>query len=206
MSPGLSQKQSRARTDSDVGLQIRNRTGSAGDMARSRGLSDINDAPIAEEFTGPYTTVMLRNLPNNYSRAMLLKLIDTEGFGGQYDFIYLPMDFKSHASLGYAFVNLVTAECATRFFEAFEGFCRWVVPSQKVCSVNWSHPYQGLDAHIERYRNSPVMHEDMPDDYKPMVFHNGERITFLPPTKKLKVPRMRPGHEKAAADGTLVED
>lgn len=138
------------------------------------------------------TTVMLRNLPNNYSRTMLLQLIDKEGFAGQYDFIYLPMDFKLHASLGYAFVNLVSPEVATRFFKTFEGFHRWVVPSQKVCSVNWSHPYQGLDAHIERYRNSPVMHDDVPDEYKPSVFQNGQRVPFQPPTKKLKFPRMRP--------------
>merc|ERR1719240_2625947 len=133
--PGSSQKHSRARTDSDLGLQMpRARNGSGGDMGRSRALSDVHDTLLAGEDlpTGPYTTVMLRNLPNNYSRAMLLKLIDAEGFAGQYDFIYLPMDFKSHASLGYSFVNLVDAEQATRFFETFEGFHRWVVPSQKV--------------------------------------------------------------------------
>lgn len=192
----------RARTDSDI-AGPRQRSGSVSDMGRGRALSDINDLRVpGEEFCpADYTTVMLRNLPNNYSRAMLLKLIDTEGFGGQYDFIYLPMDFKSHASLGYAFVNLVDSEEATRFFETFEGFHRWVVPSQKVCSVNWSHPYQGLEAHIERYRNSPVMHEDVPDDYKPMVFNGTERIVFPPPTKKLKVPRMRPGHEKTLLEG-----
>lgn len=104
-------------------------------------------------------------------------------------------------------MNLIDSEQATRFFETFEGFHRWVVPSQKVCSVNWSHPYQGLESHIERYRNSPVMHEDVPDDYKPMVFHNAERIPFPPPTKKLKVPRMRPGHEKTLGpDGQPIED
>jgi len=189
----------RARTDSDIGHEEhRNKGGNA----RARTMTDPEAlGSVCEAFnTGEYTTVMLRNLPNNYSRAMLLKLIDAEGFGNQYDFIYLPMDFKSHASLGYAFVNLVTAELAQRFFETFEGFHRWVVPSQKVCSVNWSHPYQGLDAHIERYRNSPVMHEDVPDEYKPMVFKNGERFAFPPPTKKLKVPRMRPGHDKAAIE------
>lgn len=200
-----SNKQHRARTDSIVGLHHRKSNGS-GDTGRSRAYTDINDCHGLEEYEVALTTVMLRNLPNNYSRTMLIKLIDSEGFSGQYDFIYLPMDFKSHASLGYAFVNLVTAEQATRFFETFEGFHRWVVPSQKVCSVNWSHPYQGIDAHIERYRNSPVMHEDVPDEYKPMVFENGERIAFPPPTKKLKVPRMRPGHEKTILeDGTVVE-
>jgi len=210
MSPkGGPQKGSRARTDSDVGLQMgRTQTGPSSNMGRSRTLSDVHDLhAVGEAYEGPYTTVMLRNLPNNYSRTMLLKLIDAEGFGGQYDLVYLPMDFKSHASLGYAFVNLATSDQAQRFFETFEGFHRWVVPSQKVCSVNWSHPYQGLDAHIERYRNSPVMHEDVPDDYKPMVFRDGKRIPFPPPTKKLKVPRMRPGHDKTLLpDGTVAEE
>jgi len=200
--PGSTEKSSRARTDSDLGPLPRIVPGQSPTLSsvsepRCRSLSEHAPHMMGEApWTGPYTTVMLRNLPNNYSRTMLLKLIDIEGFGGQYDFIYLPMDFKSHASLGYAFVNLVEPEQATAFFETFEGFHRWVVPSQKVCSVNWSHPYQGLESHIDRYRNSPVMHEDVPDDYKPMVFHNGERIVFPPPTKKLKVPRMRPGHEK----------
>jgi len=192
------QKESRARTDSDVAACMqKHRGGSARDVGRSRTLSDVNDFhAVGEDYTGPYLTVMLRNLPNNYTRTMLVELIDSEGFAGQYDFIYLPMDFKSHASLGYAFVNLITSEQAMRFFEAFVGFHDWIVPSQKVCSVNWSAPYQGLDAHLERYRNSPVMHDDVPDDYKPMVFRDAVRIAFPGPTKKLKVPRMRVGHEK----------
>ena len=61
----------------------------------------------------PYVTVMLRNLPNNYSRAMLLELLDSEGFAGQYDFFYLPMDFKSRASLG------LTCECSMVSFHCF---------------------------------------------------------------------------------------
>ena len=28
----------------------------------------------------------------------------------------------------------------------------------KVCQVSWSGPHQGFDAHVARYRNSPVMH------------------------------------------------
>lgn len=142
---------------------------------------------------GSRMTVMLRNLPNNYSRSMLLELLDSEGFAGRYDFVYLPMDFKSRASLGYAFVNLVSACEANPFWKHFDGFSRWVLPSQKVCSVNWSSPYQGLEAHVERYRNSPVMHDAVPDEYKPMLFRNGVRIAFPPPTRKLRAPRSRPG-------------
>jgi hypothetical protein len=137
------------------------------------------------------TTVMLRNLPNNYSRAMMLELIDKEGFAGLYDFIYLPIDFKSRASLGYCFINLVNHEAASRFRATFDGYSDWILPSRKVCGISWSGPHQGLEAHIERYRNSPVMHEAVPDMYRPAIFQDGVRMHFPPATKKLRAPRIR---------------
>jgi hypothetical protein len=156
---------------------------------RAFSTNDVGDASTHAADV-PQTTVMLRNLPNNHSRTMLIKLIDDQGFAGQYDFLYLPMDFKSHASLGYAFVNLLSLELAAKFWASFDGFKDWTVMSQKVCTVSWSHPHQGLEAHIERYRNSPVMHEDVPDEYKPMVFQDAVRGMFPPPTKRLRAPGM----------------
>ena len=47
------------------------------------------------------TTVMLRNMPNHYTRDMLLELVDSMGFEGCYDFAYLPVVFKPQAGLGY---------------------------------------------------------------------------------------------------------
>lgn len=135
---------------------------------------------------------MLRNLPNNYSREMLLQLLDG-GFRGCYDLVYLPIDFKSNASLGYAFVNLLDCEQARRLWRALDGFDRWAVPSRKVCSVDWSSPSQGLASHVERFRNSPVMHESVPDEYRPALFGDGRRRPFPPPSKRLRAPRVRPG-------------
>lgn len=134
------------------------------------------------------TTIMLRNLPNNYTRTMLLDLLGTAGFAGEYDFLYLPMDFRTHAALGYAFVNLVGPAEAERFQQYFNGFSKWSLPSSKVCSASWSD-HQGLDAHVARYRNSPLMHETVPDAYRPIMFADGVRISFPPATKKIKPPR-----------------
>merc|ERR1712135_260650 len=100
-----------------------------------------------------------------------------------YDFVYLPMDFRNGVNLGYAFVNLITNEDALHFMQVFQGFSKWFVDSVKVCEVSWAHPHQGRHQHVERYRNSPVMHPSMPDDYKPMVFKKGMRVPFPPPTK-----------------------
>merc|ERR1719162_1998700 len=138
------------------------------------------------------STVMLRNLPNGYARDMLLDLLNTSGFDGRYDFVYLPMDFRNGVNLGYAFVNLLTHNDALRAMNIFQHFSTWFYESNKVCEVSWAHPHQGLEEHVERYRNSPVMHQSMPDEYKPMLFHSGVRIPFLPPTKAIRAPKLRP--------------
>eukprot|EP00933_Yihiella_yeosuensis_P079652 TRINITY_DN9289_c0_g1_i1.p1 TRINITY_DN9289_c0_g1~~TRINITY_DN9289_c0_g1_i1.p1 ORF type:complete len:295 (+),score=59.26 TRINITY_DN9289_c0_g1_i1:211-1095(+) len=133
------------------------------------------------------TTVMMRNIPNNYSRSMFLDLIDGAGFAGRYDFVYVPIDFGRCANLGYAFVNLVDVETTAEFRKFFDGYTQWEVPSAKVCAMGWSG-HQGLKAHIMRYRNSPVMHPNVPDEYKPMIFQGSVRQEFPPPTKNLKPP------------------
>jgi len=134
------------------------------------------------------TTVMLRNLPNNYTREMFLVMLDDNGLKGQYDFAYLPCDFQRRANLGYAFVNLVDSKAVESLWRIFHGFSAWALPSSKVCQVSWSGPHQGFKAHLERYRNSPVMHESVPDEYKPVIFSNGVRKAFPKPTRKVKAP------------------
>lgn len=166
----------------------------------SRRHKPILPSPItpAPEVAGePRTTVMLRNMPNNYSRAMLLELLDSEGFSGQYDFLYLPIDFQTKACLGYAFINLVSPAAAMRFWRTFDGYTRWAIPSRKQSGVSWSGHQQGLDAHVDRYRNSPVMSDAIPDEYKPVLFTDGIRVPFPPPTKKLKALRLKACHPLA---------
>merc|ERR1719203_1546634 len=122
---------------------------------------------------------------------MLLRMLDVEGFAGEYDFVYLPMDFKTRAGFGYAFINLSDAAVIPRFWQAFEGYNKWMFPSAKVCRVSWSVPHQGLKAHLKRYRNSPLMHESVPDEYRPVVFTDGARVPFPPPTKDLVAPNTK---------------
>jgi hypothetical protein len=170
--------------------------------------SPAEDAPNVQDgstFAGGRTTVMLRNLPNNYSRTMLIAMIDGEGFAGQYDFVYLPMDFNTKACLGYAFINLLTIGAAERFWCCFDGYSNWVIPSRKHCGVSWSNPHQGLKSNIDRYKNSPVMHEAVPEEYKPIVFEDGEPIAFPQSTKKIRVPRVRNYSESNNNGGAMLK-
>merc|ERR1711959_360175 len=100
------------------------------------------------------TTLMLRNIPNDYNFYMLKELVDSFGFRGQYDFLYLPVDFRKGANIGYAFVNGVNPAAARRIREAFDGFEDWAIQSGKTCEVSWSFPQQGLAEHVERYRTA----------------------------------------------------
>lgn len=149
------------------------------------------------------TTLMLGNLPNSYNRMDLLNMLNQEQFAGLYDFVYLPIDLRTNSNLGYAFVNVTDAEHVPKFWNKFQGYSNWNIPSGKVCNVKWSDagsnwgadnrmlPSQGLMANIERYRNSPIMHYTVPDECKPVLLSRGERVQFPSPTKAIRAPRMR---------------
>jgi hypothetical protein len=136
------------------------------------------------------TTVMLKNIPNNYSRDMLMDLLTAQGFKGCFDFLYLPIDFAKQSNLGYAFLNMISSGEVKRFWIHFTGFSQWEkVRSDKVGDVAWSSALQGLQTHIDRYRNSHLMHKDIPDEHRPILLHQGERIPFPAPSRRIRQPR-----------------
>jgi hypothetical protein len=167
-------------------------TATAGSMSSSPTISGDDEFDIvAAKDSIVRTTMMMRNIPNNYTREMLLNLLSKHGFSKSCDLVYLPIDFQTEVGLGYAFINMVSVEEVEKFRRRFHGFSDWGIASQKVCEVTWSNPLQGLQPHIDRYRNSPVMHETVPDSYRPVLFKDGKRIPFPVPTKRIRAPRLR---------------
>jgi hypothetical protein len=148
------------------------------------------------------TTIMLQHLPSSYTRARLLELLDSQGFQGSYDFVYLPVDFEKWSVFGYAFVNMSSHDEALRAWKHFSGFTDWTAhhtatehpgsdADVRICEVSWGNPIQGLAASIERYRNSPVMHKLVPGHFKPVICSYGIEVEFPPPTKRLRPPRLK---------------
>jgi len=160
-----------------------------GSSSTSPSDDDADGKPLSDN--GPRTTAMMRNIPNNFTREMLLKFLAKHGFGTGCDLMYLPIDFQTEVGIGYAFINLVSEQEFGRFRNYFQGFTEWEVASHKVCEVARSNPLQGLQAHIERFRNSPVMHESVPDMFKPLLMKDGVAIPFPAPTKRIHAPRLR---------------
>jgi len=141
------------------------------------------------------TTIIFRNMPKCCTRDVLTKTMDANGFARCYDFVHVPVSFLELVGLGYALVNMVDHESAARAHQFFSGFRDWPLPAAcEACEVGWSSSNQGLAAHIERYRNSPLMHETVPREYRPALFRNGVLGTFPAPTVRLRPPRVR--HQK----------
>lgn len=137
------------------------------------------------------TTLLLKNIPPSCTTAMLVDMLNAQGFDGSYNFVYAPTDFRSLTCFGYGFVNLVNFKEAVRMMESLDGYDGWASTGINAMEVVWSMPHQGLDLQIRRFQNSPVMHPSVPDEIKPMIFTDGVRSPFPEPTKQLREPRAR---------------
>jgi RNA recognition motif-containing protein len=142
-------------------------------------------------YDGPATAVMMKNVPNNITREELLEVVNAAGFQKDYDIVSLPIDLLTYVGLGYAFINFTTHEQAEKFKQHFHGFEGWQAACDKACETSWSDNLKVYDSIVERYRNSPVMHESVADKYKPALYKSGVRIPFPEPTKNIKAPRPR---------------
>jgi len=138
----------------------------------------------AKEEPHTNTTVMLGNLPRGYTRTGLIRTLNDEGFAGLYNFVYMPMDFSTKACMGYSFVNMADAAQAQHLIETFDGHHLIRSASRKACVATLSRT-QGLAASIDRYQNSPVMGDEVPEDFKPALFAGEQQVPFPEPTKML---------------------
>jgi hypothetical protein len=139
---------------------------------------------------------VLKNLPSGCSRDDLQSNLDEAGFAGCYNFMYLPAHFKTWILSQYAIVNFSTPADAMRAVNELNG-AQWPgsADGESIVAV-WSEVHQGLDVHIERYRNSPIMHTAVPDEYKPIFLRDGVRVKFPRPKQRLAPPRSLPGRQQ----------
>ncbi|KAK9056086.1 hypothetical protein SSX86_027174 [Deinandra increscens subsp. villosa] len=125
------------------------------------------------------TSVMLRNIPNNYTRALLVEFLEdhcrTENekednlVRSAFDFVYLPVDFKQRLNAGYAFVNFTTSEAAWRFRVCVKGKPWKLFQSRKIADVTRAR-IQGKDAlmgHFERIRLCSPSSDYLPVWFEP---------------------------------------
>lgn len=106
--------------------------------------------------TQPITTMMLKNIPCRKSQEEVMMHIDAKGFTNRYDFFYLPRDVKFRANLGYAFINFLTPEDASKFEAEMNGYRFSGSGSSKACAVVPAH-VQGLMNNLAAFKRTEVM-------------------------------------------------
>jgi len=131
-----------------------------------------------------YTTVMLRNIPNRYSRDMLVNAF-RKNYKGQFDFVHLPMDANSKCNVGYAFINFRTPLACQKFISEFNGAqARTVLPgfsSKKICEVSFAQ-VQGRDANMHSFPRDQKFLEKLRDhpEWYPLFFDEAGRPVTTP--------------------------
>lgn len=155
------------------------------------GLELAASSPVApQHLPGDCTTVMLRNIPNKYSRERLAAVLKEDGFGSDVDFLYLPIDFRNKCNVGYAFLSFRTAQACARFTAEYHhrnatdklpGF-----KSKKVCEVSEAR-CQGREENVRRLQASQVMQQllDRPD-WLPLLFDADGNVEEFPIPKSVK--------------------
>jgi len=78
------------------------------------------------------TTTMVRNIPYQYNLKELLAEFEELGLGASYDFVFLPLGNNKRQNLGYAFVNLPSAEKYRHFVQALTNY-RFKKNTKKRC-------------------------------------------------------------------------
>ncbi|KAK1304476.1 hypothetical protein QJS10_CPB11g01188 [Acorus calamus] len=130
------------------------------------------------------TTVMIKNIPNKYSREMFIKFLDdhckevndkaklenpSEPSISAYDFLYLPMDFRNKCNLGYAFVNFTTPNGASKLYNTYENYAWRKFMSKKVCRICYAR-IQGKEALELHFKKSTFRCDS--DEFLPIVFES----------------------------------
>ncbi|XP_010321307.1 protein terminal ear1 homolog [Solanum lycopersicum] len=142
-------------------------------------------------FSWDKTTVMIRNIPNQFRREPFMLFLDhyCSLNHWEYDFLYLPMDFRTNNNVGYAFVNFTSGCAASEIREVLRYF-KWtsvetptgIFSSRKICVVSWAR-IQGKDLLVKHFSQSKFICDT--DEYLPVVFsppRNGSSRLTAPMT------------------------
>jgi hypothetical protein len=163
------------------------------------------EARAAEILSRGCTTLMVRNLPNKLTPAMIVECINELGYDGKYDYLFVPIDTNApgwaNRNLGYCFLNLVSPEKAAQFCLQAYGFSfRQAISSTKTSKISIAEE-QGVLANLRRIAraaNSKDHRTPKPNTY-PYVRANGV-IAPMSPTAALMC--LDPDHEQEGSEET----
>ena len=130
-------------------------------------------------------TIMIKNIPNKFTKEKLLELID-KNFASTYDLFILPKDGNKNRNFGYAFINFISSYSIPYFYYVFNGK-KWInTNSKKVCEITYSE-IQGRNELISHYPNKIIYFNNILD------IQNGNKF-FIPKDYLILFRQIFPNH------------
>ncbi|KAJ9565446.1 hypothetical protein OSB04_001412 [Centaurea solstitialis] len=141
------------------------------------------------------TSVMIRNIPNNYTRKLLVEFLENHcknenenennknAIPSSFDFLYLPVDFKHRLNAGYAFVNFTSSDAAWRFHKSIKGKHWDLFQSKKIADVTRAK-IQGKEALVKNFERMQLRSPS--SEYLPVWF-DPPRDGCSPPSSSMKM-------------------
>ena len=122
------------------------------------------------------TTLMIKNIPNKFSRDLLLNIIN-QNFRGTYDLFILPTDSNRYKNFGYAFINFTNSYFIPYFYFIFHRKMWSSTNSQKVCEITYSkiqgksnlvshYPFKIIFFNDEAQKVSKTQKYILPNEYR----------------------------------------
>ena len=100
-------------------------------------------------FEDKRTTLMIRNIPNKFTKDNFLYLFNKE-FEGKFNCFLLPTDFNEKKNFGYCFINFLNPLDIIYFYYKFNGKNWPGTNSKKICEIIYSK-IQGINKMIRHY-------------------------------------------------------
>jgi hypothetical protein len=131
--------------------------------------------------TSKPNTVVLKNIPIEYTRTGLCEELARHGFGYAIDFLYLPIKASTGHNVGHAFINIRTKDACRVFVEAFQGSRAEdmfpAYPSAKGCQVSFAE-VQGRDENMKKCSTvSNIKKWEAHEEWQPLFLDDyGRRI------------------------------
>jgi len=134
------------------------------------------ESNLAEKYQtgGPFTTVMIRNIPTEYRQdELILEVTKVMGSPQCFDFFYLPWDTQNDCNMGYVFVNFPDPGAAQTAVRAFSNYNFRLHDSKKVGKVSPAH-IQGLENNLRHLQDRAVVLGNHP--CSPVVMWKGQKV------------------------------
>ena len=106
---------------------------------------------------------MIKNIPNKFTKELLLKIID-QNFKKAYDLFILPSDVNGYKNFGYAFINFIYSYYIPYFYFLFNGKKWGSTNSKKICEITYSN-IQGRNNLLSHYSDKIIFLNEEAKNY-----------------------------------------